>query len=245
MKVSLLGIDFDNLSFEDVEKIVDEAVKKNKKVVFCDVNTYSLYLYHKKDYYRNFIIKKCNYVVADGMSIIFSSVLFKKPLKERLSGIDVMQKLIEIACKKDYRIYLLGSTKEVVLKTKDIINARCGKKIVVGYEDGFFQENEFEQVVENINKLRPNIIFIGISSPKRELFIDFALDKLEVNFIMGVGGSFEIISGFKKRAPKWIQKIGFEWLYRLIQDPKGKFFRYLISHSYYLYLNIKYIFKKN
>lgn len=244
MKVNLLGVDFDNLSFEDVKKIVDETVKENRKVIFCDINTYSLYLYYKKDYYKKFITK-CDYVVADGMSIIFSSILLKKPLKERLSGVDVMQNLIEVACKKDYKIYLLGSTKEVVSKTKDVINTKCGKELVIGYQDGFFKEDDFSKVVENINKLKPNILFIGISSPKRELFIDYALDKLEANFIMGVGGSFEVVSGFKKRAPKWVQKIGFEWLYRLIQDPKGKFFRYLISNSYYLYLNIKYLLRKN
>jgi N-acetylglucosaminyldiphosphoundecaprenol N-acetyl-beta-D-mannosaminyltransferase len=244
MKINVLGVEFDNLSFEDVERIVDKAVKEDKKVIFCDINTYSLYLYHKKDYYKDFI-SKCNYVVADGMSIVFSSILFKRPLKERLSGIDVMQRLIKFACNKNYKVYLLGSTKEIVFKTKDVINAGCGKDLVIGYRDGFFEENEFEKVLEDINKLKPNILFIGISSPKRELFINFALDKLQVNFIMGVGGSFEVLAGFKKRAPKWIQKIGFEWLYRLIQDPKGKFLRYLISNSYYLYLNIKYLFKKN
>jgi N-acetylglucosaminyldiphosphoundecaprenol N-acetyl-beta-D-mannosaminyltransferase len=243
-KINILGIDFSDVSSKDLEKILEETINLNKKIKVCDVNTQILYLYHTDPNYKNYI-KTCDYILPDGMSIIVSSKIFRKPLKERLAGIDVMEKIVEISYRKDYKIYLLGAKEEVVKKAAEILNKKFEKNVVVGYRDGYFEKDDYDLVIDDINQKKSNILFVGISYPKREDFISYAFDKLNVNFIMGVGGSFEVLAGVKKRAPKWAQKIGMEWFYRMIQDPKDKFKRYLISHSYYVYLNLKYLFKKD
>jgi N-acetylglucosaminyldiphosphoundecaprenol N-acetyl-beta-D-mannosaminyltransferase len=160
-----------------------------------------------------------------------------KPLPERVTGIDLMQRLVSLAHAKDYKIYLLGAKEEVVSKMVRTYSNTYSATLVAGSRNGYFKEDEEEEIAMEINMSRANMLFVAMSSPKKEIFLDKYRDLLKnVNLIMGVGGSFDVITGKTKRAPLWMQSSGLEWLYRFLQEPGRMWKRYLIGNTKFVLL---------
>ena len=155
-------------------------------------------------------------------------------------GGSVMHQLAICLNNKGYKIYLLGAKEEVVSKLVRSYITKFGEELIAGYRNGYFSDENEDDIIKDIIDTGTQILFVGISSPKKEQFLHRNKAKLSaVNFIMGVGGSFDVLSGNVKRAPKWVQKIGMEWSFRLIQEPKRMWKRYLIGNSKFIALVLK------
>ena len=191
------------------------------------------------------IVNSCDLISADGMSIVWASKFLGKKLKERVAGIDLMQKLLETADKNRYRIFLFGAEEEVVKNVSEKIKSKYNNLTVAGYRNGFFKKEEEPEIIKQINKSNSHIVFVGFSSPNKEFFLNRYKDFLKVPFCMGVGGSFDVFAGKYKRAPRWMQRAGLEWFYRYIQEPGRLWKRYTINNFLFLITVLRYkIFKK-
>jgi len=238
-KVSLLNVKIDALTLEETLNLIEEAIENNKHIHHVVVNVAKL-VYMQKDRELYESVTRADIINADGMGVIWASKFLGKPLPERVTGIDLMQKLIERAYKKGYKIFFFGAKEEVVKKVVEKYSKLYSPAIVAGYRNGYYSEDEEEKIAKEIAKSGANILFVGISSPKKERFLYKYRDILKnVNFIMGVGGSFDVIAGKVKRAPKWMQKFGLEWFYRLIQEPRRMWKRYLYTNTLFVWYILK------
>jgi len=243
-KISLLKTNIHNLSMQDTLALVEQAITENKQLHHMVVNAGKLVTLQKDIELRE-SVNSADIINADGQAVVWASKFLGVPLKERVAGIDLMAHLVEMAHKKNYKIYLLGAKEEVVSKLAAIYSNQYSPEMLAGYRNGYFSEEEETEVVNEIVKSGAHMLFVAITSPKKENFLYRNKTQLSsVNFIMGVGGSFDVFAGKTKRAPLWMQKIGMEWFYRFLQEPKRMWKRYLIGNTKFLLLVLKEKFKK-
>jgi N-acetylglucosaminyldiphosphoundecaprenol N-acetyl-beta-D-mannosaminyltransferase len=133
------------------------------------------------------------------------------------------------SAEKGWRVYLLGAREEVVSRVKEIYENLYPTLKIAGYRNGYWEPHEESDVAENIVQARADILFVAISSPKKEQFLGAYQERMRVPFAMGVGGSFDVASGKLKRAPRWMRRVGLEWFYRFVQEPRRMFRRYFIE----------------
>jgi len=173
----------------------------------------------KRDNELEKILKRSDLNFVDGIGIIWGAKIFyKKKFKERIAGIDLFTAILKLLSKNRYKVYLLGSKEETIKRAVAVIKGTYPQIKIVGFHNGYFEDKE--KIVNNIRKTNADILFVGMGSPKQEKFIAQNLNQLNVKFAMGVGGSFNVLSGEFKRAPEVIQKLGLEWLYRFTLNPK-------------------------
>ena len=238
-KVNLLNVKIDALTLEETLNLIEETIENNKHIHHVVVNVAKL-VYMQKDRELYESVTRADIINADGMGVIWASKFLGRPLPERVTGIDLMQKLIERAYKKGYKIFFFGAKEEVVKKVVEKYSKLYSPAIVAGYRNGYYSEDDEEKIAKEIAKSGANILFVAISSPKKERFLYKYRDILKnVNFIMGVGGSFDVIAGKVKRAPEWMQKFGLEWFYRLIQEPRRMWKRYSYTNTLFLWYILK------
>lgn len=190
------------------------------------------------------IIKNCPLINADGQSIVWASKFLGKKLPERVAGIDLMEELIKLSNDKGYRIYFFGAKEEVVTKVVEIYKEKYKNLQVAGYRNGYFSAEDKDEIVNDMKESKADILLVAFSSPNKEYWLSENMDKINIPFCMGVGGSFDVVAGVTKRAPKWMQKIGLEWFYRFIQEPKRMWKRYLVGNSKFVYYVFKEMLKK-
>jgi N-acetylglucosaminyldiphosphoundecaprenol N-acetyl-beta-D-mannosaminyltransferase len=188
-------------------------------------------------------VRACNLINIDGMGVVLGARLLGHDIPERVAGVDLFHCLLEMSAKKGFPVFLLGAEADIVEKTAQIVeNSYSGLK-VAGFHHGYFW-NEQELIVDKIGRSGAKLLFVAISSPMKENFINKWQDRLGVVFVMGVGGTFDVVAGKVNRAPFWMQKIGLEWLYRVIQEPKRMWKRYLVTNSKFAWLLLKELLKK-
>jgi N-acetylglucosaminyldiphosphoundecaprenol N-acetyl-beta-D-mannosaminyltransferase len=185
-------------------------------------------------------VNEADLINADGQAVVWASKILGKPLKERVAGIDLMANLVELAHKKEYKIFFLGAKEEVVKKVVQTYTAQYTENIIAGYRNGYFSTEDEKDIANEIAASGAQILFVAISSPTKENFLYTHKETLsKVFFVMGVGGSFDVVAGLVKRAPKWMQNLGLEWLYRLLQEPQRMWKRYLLGNTKFVLLVIK------
>lgn len=166
------------------------------------------------------------------------------PLKERVTGIDLFQRLVKVADQKGYGVYLFGAKEEVVTKVKEIFEERYPNIRIVGYRNGYFTEADEPQIVADMAASGADMMFVAFSSPKKEYWVRKYLDEMGIPFVMGVGGSFDVVAGVTDRAPKWMQNHGLEWFYRFIQEPGRLWKRYIVGNVKFVALTYRYKFSR-
>jgi len=182
---------------------------------------------------------------ADGQAVVWASRILGKPLPERVSGIDLMYDVIELAHRRSYKIFFFGAKQEIVEKVVSIYSQKYSREIVAGFRNGYFGPEDESSIVEEINNSGANILFVAIRSPIKEDFLSrHGTDLKQVGLIMGVGGAFDVISGKLKRAPRWFQDNGLEWLYRLVQEPRRMWRRYLIGNFRFIKMVLRELMTK-
>jgi len=158
--------------------------------------------------------------VPDGAGLVWAARYVKKPVAERVPGIDLMHELLARGEKRGFRVFLLGADRDTIVLAATKLRERYPGIELVGYRNGYFGEDEDVEVVEQIRQAKPDMLFVGRSLLTQEPWIAKYKDRLNIPVMMGVGGSFDILSGKLKRAPVAMQRLQLEWLYRLLQEPK-------------------------
>jgi N-acetylglucosaminyldiphosphoundecaprenol N-acetyl-beta-D-mannosaminyltransferase len=242
-RIQMLNSYIDNLTMLQSLNLIDQAVSDGKHIHHSVVNAGKIVMMQEDVQLRE-SVNSADIINADGQAVIWASKLLGKPLKERVAGIDLMGSLVELAYQKGYKIYCLGAKEEVVSKVIEKYKQKYSKDIIAGYRNGYFSKEEEPQIARDIAESGAQILFVAISSPKKEIFLYDHRETLKsLNFIMGVGGSFDVVSGLVKRAPIWMQNMGLEWFYRFIQEPKRMWKRYLIGNSKFILLTFQEKFK--
>lgn len=236
----ILGIPVDYLTMDETVKIVDQAIQENDHIHHSVINAGKVISMHEDQQLFD-SVTSADIINADGFGVVWASEKLGKPLPERVPGVDLMQQLVKRSAQKGYKAYFLGAEEEIVSRVVEKFKSEYGDKMIAGYRNGFFQQEDEEEIASEIVTSGANILFVGISSPKKELFLYRNRSILQnVNFVMGVGGSFDVMAGKVKRAPKWLQKIGLEGLARFVQEPKKMWRRFIVDNIRFLLLVFQY-----
>jgi N-acetylglucosaminyldiphosphoundecaprenol N-acetyl-beta-D-mannosaminyltransferase len=237
-RISICNIPVDVLTMQQTIAIIDKAIAERKPVHHVVINAAKVVNAQKDEALRESIVN-CDIINADGQAIVWASRFLNRPLPERVAGIDLMENLVKLGAEKKYRIFFLGAKEQVVKDVVEVYTKKYGAGIIAGYRNGYFTNEEEQQVAAQIAGSGASILFVAMSSPKKEIFLNTYKDLIQTPFIMGVGGSFDVISGLVKRAPNWMQKWGLEWFYRVMQEPRRMWKRYLFGNSEFIYLVVK------
>src|SRR5690606_1087714 len=242
-RIQMLNTYIDNLSMKETVDLVNSAIKEKRQIHHTVVNAGKINLL-QKDLILRQSVNSADIINADVLAVVRAAKFLGKPVKERVAGIDLMVHLAKNAAQNHQQIYLLGAKENVVAKLADIYNKNYGKDVIAGFRNGYFRKDEENSIIQNIANSGANLLFVAISSPKKEnLLYKYREILKDVNFIMGVGGSFDVLTGNVKRAPLWMQKMGMEWFFRLAQEPKRMWKRYLIGNPKFILLVLKEKFK--
>ncbi len=233
-----MGCIVDNLSMEETLQTVEQFIASGKPHQHVVVNVDKLVKASKDPELRR-IINGCALINVDGMPVVWASRLLRKPLKERVAGVDLFEALMRRASEKGWRVYLLGAREQVVSGVKSIYERKYPGLVVVGYRNGYWNADEEAAVVQEIEAARADLLFVAISSPKKEAFLGKYQAQMKIPFAMGVGGTFDVAVGAIKRAPIWMQKSGLEWFFRFLQEPRRMFKRYFIEDIAFVWLFVK------
>ncbi|WP_170252941.1 WecB/TagA/CpsF family glycosyltransferase [Vogesella mureinivorans] len=187
-------------------------------------------------------VNSCHIVNIDGMGVVWGARLCGHDVPERVAGVDLFHELLKSAAKSHFPVFLLGATDEVVSKTAATLAGLYPGLKIAGFHHGYFWDDE-EAIVKKIADSGARLLFVAITSPKKENFINKWKDQLGVDFVMGVGGTFDVVAGKVKRAPVWMQNAGLEWFYRVLQEPGRMWKRYAVTNSKYLLLLAKEFWK--
>lgn len=243
-RIEIFDIEIDNLSMEETIQKINLSIQKNEPLMHIVVNAAKI-VNMQKDEELLASIKNADLINADGMAVVWASKLLGTPLKERVAGIDLFCNLVKNASNNHQSIYLLGATEEVVKRVAENFKQELGRNIIAGYHNGYFGETEESNIIQEIINSKATFLFVAMSSPKKEIFLSKYKEPLKsLGFIMGVGGSFDVLAGKVKRAPYWMQKIGMEWFYRFLQEPKRMWKRSFIDNGKFIGLVFKERFQK-
>jgi N-acetylglucosaminyldiphosphoundecaprenol N-acetyl-beta-D-mannosaminyltransferase len=218
-------------------EVISKRINAGKFTQHVVVNVAKLVNMRKNPELRR-SVAECDIINVDGMGVVWGARLCGHDIPERVAGIDLLLQLLEVAKKESIPVYFLGARQQVIEKLVQTVKKRFPGLTVAGYHHGYFWDNE-KAVVDEIAASGARMLFVAISSPKKENFINTWKDRLGVSFVMGVGGSFDVVAGFTRRAPLWMQKAGLEWFYRFLQEPRRMWKRYLVTNSIFAWMLVK------
>ena len=197
--------------------ILEDLLTTNKKKFIITVNPEIIMKSYKNIEIKEMLLNDNNILVPDGISIIKKAKQYNINIKERITGVDISSKALEICNKNKKSIYLFGSKKEVLDKLIININQKYPNINIVGFSDGYVEYKD--KIMQEIISLSPDLILIALGVPNQELLINKYIEKAKKGVFIGVGGTFDVLSGCKKRAPKLFIKLNLEWMYRIICEP--------------------------
>lgn len=237
-RIAMMGCLMDNLTMEETVQRVEGFIDSGRPHQHVVVNVDKLVKASRDPELRR-IINECALINVDGMPVVWASRLLGKPLKERVAGVDLFEALMQRAAQKGWRVFLLGAREEVVSGVKHAYEQKYRGLTVAGYRNGYWKPEEEAGVVAQIAAAKADLLFVAISSPKKEHFLGQYQELMKIPFAMGVGGTFDVAVGRVRRAPLWMQKSGLEWFYRFLQEPRRMFRRYFIDDMAFIWLFLK------
>jgi N-acetylglucosaminyldiphosphoundecaprenol N-acetyl-beta-D-mannosaminyltransferase len=238
-QILLMGCKIDNLTMQETLDKIAGFIRAGTPHQHVVVNVDKLVKASRSPGLRR-IINACALVNVDGMPVVWASRLLGTPLKERVAGIDLFDALMRRAAESGWRVFLLGAREDVVAGVAAFYTKQLPSLTICGCRNGYWQGlREEAQVAEQIRASRADLLFVAISSPQKEQFLDRHQSAMRVPFAMGVGGSFDVMVGKVKRAPRWMQRAGLEWFYRFLQEPRRMFRRYFLEDAAFFWLLLK------
>ncbi len=232
-RITILNTVIDVLDVQQTIDLVEKYVQTKTPLHLMGVNADKINEVNSNELMKH-IVNSCGIINADGASVILASKYLKKPLPERVAGVDLMQSLVALSEKKGYSVYLLGAKQEVVEKTARVLQERHPNLNLVGFHNGYFKKEDWPAISAELKEKNADFVFVGITSPLKEYLIEFLQNDGHSSVFMGVGGSFDVISGKIPRAPLWMQKANLEWLFRVIQEPRRLFKRYFVGNGIFI-----------
>jgi len=242
-EIDVFGVKINPLTKEDFLYIIQNGIKSGKRISQFGVNSDTINTIVRNEEYKQ-LINKADLIHIDGMSVLWALRLFGYSVPERVATPDLADDVLALADREKMKVFLFGAKEEVLILCRQNIEKRYPNLDIVGSRNGYYSPGEVNSIYNQINLAAPDILFLGMSSPQKELFYTSCGNNLKALYILGVGGFFDILSGIIKRAPLWMQKTGFEWLFRLIQEPKRLWKRYLIGIFQFLWLTTKEKFRR-
>jgi N-acetylglucosaminyldiphosphoundecaprenol N-acetyl-beta-D-mannosaminyltransferase len=234
--VELFGLQVDALTMDETVEVVRRMVADGRPHQHVAVNAAKIVAADRDPTLKD-IIRSCDLVNADGVSVVWASKVLGAPLPARIAGIDLFERLIEAAAVDGRSVYFVGARPEVVAKVVEVFRERHPGLLVAGYRDGYWDDDD--EVVTAIAQAAPDYLFLGIPSPRKEFWLSQHVPRLGVPFAMGVGGSFDVVAGLVGRAPRQVQRMGLEWVWRLAQEPRRMWRRYLIGNAAFVGLTAR------
>lgn len=217
--VPIYGIPFSKMNMDETVSYLTKAIEERRQTHVITANPIMIMSAVDDPGYRK-MIKRADLIVPDGAGVVWAAKYVGNPVAERVTGFDLMHRLLKQGESSRWKAYLLGTSQEVIEASAEKLQLQYPQVRIVGYRNGFFGPDQDEEVVEEIRKAAPDLLFVARGADTQEPWIVKFKQKLGVPLIMGVGGSFDVVSGKLKRAPVIFQKLRLEWLYRLLQEPK-------------------------
>lgn len=236
--LEIAGINVHNLSEDEAVDFIARLIDEGGSHYASVVNAAKIVAASKDNALKRALLE-ADLVTADGMSVVWASRLLGRPLKERVTGIELFQRLVRLASERGWAVYFLGARDESVRGVVARFTSEYPALRVAGYHDGYFDVSESAAIAEVIKRSSSDLLFVAMGSPAQECWITSNLMATGARFALGVGGSFDHVTGLAHRAPEWMQQSGLEWLYRLIREPRRLWRRYLIGNVVFVWLVIQ------
>ncbi len=231
-RVTLLNSKFDPFTLSQTTDAIFKDLAEGKRGWLCTVNVAILMMMRGDAKLQKFV-DNASIIVADGQPLVWIAPWLDKPLPERVTGVDLVESICERAVVEKKGIYLLGATSSIV----EVLANRLRNKfpgLQVDYADGYFSSNDAATRADKVKQSGASILLVGMGVPRQELFIEEQWERLGVGMAIGVGGSFDVLAGLRRRAPSWVQSLGLEWTYRMLQEPRRLFMRYLVTNLQFI-----------
>lgn len=242
-RIKFMNTEIDNLTMKETLDEIDKLILKNDKSYVVTPNVDHIVMLETDVELKN-IYRDASLILADGKPLLWISKWYKTPIKEKISGSDLFPLLCEMAAKKGYSMFFLGAAEGVAAKAAENLKKKYnGLEIVGTYSPPYgFEKDEIEseKIIDMVKEAHPDILILGLGSPKQEKFVYHYCKDLGIPISLGLGASLDFEAGNIRRAPKWMSNHGLEWLYRLIKEPKRMFKRYIIDDCKIVKLIIKY-----
>ncbi len=217
-RLEILGIGIDKVNSQQALEKIAEFIASGQPHQIVTANAEIIYQASKNEKMRN-VINNAQMVTADGSGVVWASRKLGEPLEQRVTGIDLVNSICERSAADKWKIYILGSAPGVAATAAMNIRDKFPGCNIVGTHHGYFNGKEEKQILAELEQLKPDVLFVALGAPKQEYWIADHLADLGIPVGMGIGGSMDVLSGNVKRAPKWMQKMSLEWLYRLLIQP--------------------------
>lgn len=218
-RIDMFGCPVDVVRLQDAVTKVEDYIATGGLHQGVGVNLDQFLKMHDDPVFKKMIVD-ADLITADGHPIVWTSWLWGTPLPERVPGIDLFEALLPVSAEKGYRIFLLGAKEESMQAAAEVYLQRYPGLQIAGRRNGYFSEEDEPEIVQQINDCGADMLFIAITSPKKESFVERNREQLQVKFVLGVGGAFDIAAGLTTRAPIWMRRVGVEWVWRLSQEPR-------------------------
>ncbi|MHB2266470.1 WecB/TagA/CpsF family glycosyltransferase [Aliihoeflea sp. PC F10.4] len=238
MRTTFIDAPMDVLTKAETVSLALAAIRSGKKATHCALNVAKLVKMRSNAALRNDVCA-ADIVGIDGMGIVWGARLSGIPVPERVPGIDLMLLLLDECARQGYRPYFLGATPDVVHRAATAARDRYPALEIAGLHDGYFAEADEKAIVEAINASGADCLFVGMPTPRKERFLATHRQAIDAFFVMGVGGSFDVLAGKVARAPAWMQRFGLEWAFRVIQEPRRMIGRYVSTNAMFMALMLR------
>ncbi|UTD27955.1 WecB/TagA/CpsF family glycosyltransferase [Bradyrhizobium sp. WD16] len=230
MRASFLECPVDILSMAETVDLARRAMRSRQRLQHVALNVAKL-VNMRLDPVLAADVANSDVVSIDGMGIVWGARALGLPVKSRVAGVDLLAELLAVCASEGFKPYFLGATPPVLQRAVERVRGRHPSLVLAGYKDGYFGREDEAAVVSDIRASGADCLFIGMPTPRKERFLAAHRDVLGVPFIMGVGGSFDILAGEVRRAPARMQQLGLEWLYRVYQEPGRMWWRYARTNT--------------
>lgn len=228
--VRLFDVPIHAMRMEEVIALAEQRIDARQPLLIGVVNAAKMVNMRRDELLRRSVLD-AHLILADGMAVVWACRMLGTPLPERVTGIDLMEHLLSLSHRRKFRVYCLGATQEVLDATVGRIGREYPNAIVAGSHHGYFGPDGEAAVAADIRQARPDILLVAMSSPKKEQFLARWADDLSIPICHGVGGAFDVFAGMVRRAPALWQRLGLEWLYRVLQEPGRLWKRYLVTNA--------------
>jgi N-acetylglucosaminyldiphosphoundecaprenol N-acetyl-beta-D-mannosaminyltransferase len=237
-RAHVVGCPIDAVTLDEAVFRAEEAIASRRPCQHVAINAAKLVRFQHEPELRDAVLG-CDLITADGQAVVWAGRFLGQRLPERVAGFDLMEALLGAASRRGYRVFLLGARPAVLEAAAQEVERRFLGVVIVGRQHGYFRNEELDGIVGRIAAAAPDILFVALETPKKEIFLARHGDRLAVPFTMGVGGAFDILAGLRGRAPKWVRRIGLEWLYRLVQEPHRLAGRYIVGNTKFTWLILR------
>lgn len=242
-KFRVFGLNYDDITLDEAAKKMEAFIQDGKpSMIFTTGAEPIVKSSWNKDLKQIYL--DADLLTVDSYVVYFACRMIRKPIREPVSAVNLMFRFLERTIDKKYRLFFLGARDQILNEAMNNLQNRFPGINIVGWHHGYFNFDQDSEIVNKIIQAKPDVLFVAMSTPLKESFISKNIKKINVPVAIGVGGSIDVASGLCQLAPRWMSRIGLEWFYRFIQEPRRLWKRYIITNFVFIWLVIKELFRK-